>query len=384
LTIPICLIEHTDSNIILSIKCPNNLEENLKYLIETAFKCIKPETIKGAEEEDKTLSDTTIETKDEKIEINSFSKLCEDEEEEDRKCESYKKIITDKDGNFISCNQKIKTETYYITNEYDYNLKDITSENSASLNNANFRTNLNTLLNFLKNYMNKETYYNMRRLKEESGKEGFQNNVYFNKTIGNFNINASISDNIILNDISQTDSNIILNNKTEIISHNEINSNLTKTIENFQVIMNAVNTLITILSNETSKPLEEIINKVITEFTKINNNLAFKDLSSIFDSTFLISELNEFPYTIVSASKNLFSNIKNLNDDLLYSINEYKIKLKEDISTFLSNGHNLIYKLFNNLKELNTLLSSKKSKIASISAFYGLNKTNSSYIKAIE
>ena len=384
LTIPLCLIEHTDSNIILSINCPNNLEENLKYLIETAFKCIKPETIKGAEEEDKTLSDTTIETKDEKIEINSFSKLCEDEEEEDRKCESYKKIITDKDGNFISCNQKIKTETYYITNEYDYNLKDITSENSASLNSDNFRTNLNTLLNFLKNYMNKETYYNMRRLKEESGKEGFQNNVYFNKTIGNFNINASISDNIILNDISLTDSNIILNNKTEIISHNEINSNLTKTIENFQVIMNAVNTLITILSNETSKPLEEIINNVITEFTKINNNLVFKDLSSIFDSTFLISELQEFPYTIVSASKNLFSNIKNLNDDLLYSINEYKTKLKDDISTFLSNGHNLIYKLFNNLKELNTLLSSKKSKIASISAFYGLNKTNSSYIKAIE
>ena len=74
LTIPMCLIEHTDSNIILSINCPKNIEENFKSLIEEAFKCIKPETIKG-EEKDKTLSDITVETKEEKIEINSFSKL---------------------------------------------------------------------------------------------------------------------------------------------------------------------------------------------------------------------------------------------------------------------------------------------------------------------
>ena len=385
LIIPICLIEHTDSNIILSINCPYNLEENLKNLIETAFKCIKPQTIKGAEE-DKTLSDTTIETKEEKIEVNSFSMSCEDEEEEkDKTCESYKKIITDKDGNFISCNQKIKTETYFITKEYDYNFKDITSENSENLNNANFKSNLNTLLNALNNYMNKEAYVNVRRLNEKSpGNEGAQSNVYFNKTIGEFNINASISDNIILDDYSQTDSNIILNNESKLISHNIINSNLTQTIKSFIKITNAVNSLITILSNETSKPLEEIINKVISEFTKIDNNLAFKDLSSIFDSTFLIPSLQEFPYTIVSASKNLYSNIKNLNDDLLYSISEYKTKLKDDISAYISNGHNLIFKIFNNLNELNTLLSSPKSIIASIAAFYGLNNTNSSFVKTIE
>jgi len=388
LTIPMCLIEHTESNIILSINCPKNIEENLKSLIEEAFKGIKPETIKG-EEKDKTLSDTTIETKEEKIEINSFSKLCEiGEEEEDKTCESYKKIITDKEGNFISCNQKLKTETNLITDEYEYNFKDLTSENSESLNTANFKTNLNTLLNFLNNYMEKETYDNMRNLNEEDernkGNKGLQQQEYFTKIINGFTINASISDNIIMEDKSKTESIIKINNNKQEISYNEVNSNLTKTIENFQDLTNAMNSLITILFNDTSKPLEEIINEVISEFTKIDNNLVFKDLSSIFDSTFLIEGLNEFPYTIVSAAKNLFSNIKILNDDLLYSVNDYKTKLKNDISTFLSKEHNLIFKLFNNLKELNSLLSSQKSKIASIASFYGLNNTNSSFVKTIE
>ena len=386
LTIPMCLIEHTDSNIILSINCPKNIEENFKSLIEEAFKCIKPETIKG-EEKDKTLSDITVETKEEKIEINSFSKLCEieEEEEQDKTCESYKKIITDKEGNFISCDQKLKTDTYFITDEYEYYLKDITSENSDSLNTANFRTNLNTLLNFLNDYMEKESYDNMRHLQvEKEGNKGFQKQEYFTKSIGNFNINASISDNIILEDKSLTESIIQINNNIKEISYYEVDSNLTKTIESYQDLTNAINSLITILFNDTSKPLEEIINKVISEFTKIDNNLVFKDLSSIFDSTFIISELKEFPYTIVSAAKNLFSNIKNLNDDLLYSLNEYKTQLKDDISTFLSNEHNLIYKLFNNLKDLTTLLSSQQSKIASIASFYGLNSTNSSFVKSIE
>jgi hypothetical protein len=89
LTIPICLIEHTESNIILSINCPNNLEDNFKSLLKLAFENIKPETIKGAEDV-KSLADINVETKEEKIYINSFSKLCEDEEKDDKTCESQK------------------------------------------------------------------------------------------------------------------------------------------------------------------------------------------------------------------------------------------------------------------------------------------------------
>ena len=60
--------------------------------------------------------------------------------------------------------------------------------------------------------------------------------------------------------------------------------------------------------------LKDTIN---SEFSGIDNNLPFKDLSSIYDSTYAISGLNEFPYILVSYSNSLFSNIKNLNDNLL-------------------------------------------------------------------
>ena len=294
LTIPICLIEHTESNIILSINCPNNLEENFKSLLKLAFENIKPETIKGAEDV-KTLADINVETKENKIYINSFSKLCEDEEKDDKTCESQKKIITDTEGNFISSNQKLTTETYLNIFENDYNFKDITLESSGNLKTVNYK------------------------------------------------------------------------------------SNLPKIIESFKTLSNAENNLATSLFDDMSKLLIELENKMISEFTKINNLLAFKDLSSIFN----ISELIDFPDAIVSIAKDLFINIKTLRDDLSNPINEYKIKLKDDISSFLSNEHDLMSKLFNNLKDLNTLMS-KKNRIANIASFYEANDTNTFFMNIIK
>ena len=66
LTLPICIIGHTETNIILSVSCPNNLEYNLKQIIIDTFESMKPKTIKGPEE-DKSLADTTIEERDNKI-----------------------------------------------------------------------------------------------------------------------------------------------------------------------------------------------------------------------------------------------------------------------------------------------------------------------------
>ena len=390
LTIPVCLIEHTDSNIILSISCPYNLEDNIKNLIKLAFKCIKPESIKGAVQ-NKTLADTTIETNEDKIYINSFSKLCEDEKNIDKTCERHKIIITDKDGNFISSNQKLKTETSSLINEYEYDFKDITSENSENLNTINFKNNLNILLNLLQKHMKKESFEknnNLRILNTENigyeGSIGYQSNSYFNTQYNSINITTSLIDNIIMEDKSRTASNIQINDNILELSSKEVKSNITKTIETFKIYSDAINRLATKLYTDINEALLEIINKINSEFTIIQNLIAFNDLSSIYDSTFAISGLKEFPYSIVTASKHLYTNLKNLNDDLPYSINKYKTKLKDNISSFLSNGHNLIDNIFNNLKELNKLLSSKKTKIVSIATFHELNSTNTSFVKIIE
>ena len=378
LTIPLCLIEHTDSNIILSINCPNNLEENFKSLLKLAFENIKPETIKGAEDI-KTLADINVETKEDKIYINSFSKLCEDEERDDKTCESQKKIITDKDGNFISSNQKLKTETYLNVFEYDYNFKDITLENSGNLNTDNYGFNLNTLLNLLNNYMKKETFDDMRRLEVENKGDEENEKSYFNKIFSVFDFKISSSNNINLDDKSYIDSEIQINDYSKELLHSEVNSNLSKIIENFKKLSEAENSLATSLFDDISRLLMKMENKTISEFTEIDNLLVFKDLSSIFD----ISKLIDFPETIVSITKDLFTSIKTLRDDLSNPLNEYKTKLKDDISSLISNEQDLMSKLFNNLKDLNTLMS-KKNKIANIASFYESNNKNTFFMNIVK
>ena len=56
--------------------------------------------------------------KKEKIYINSFSIICEDDES-DKICDNNIVIIIDKDGIFISCNRLLKIETESMSNEYE-------------------------------------------------------------------------------------------------------------------------------------------------------------------------------------------------------------------------------------------------------------------------
>ena len=57
--------------------------------------------------------------------------------------------------------------------------------------------------------------------------------------------------------------------------------------------------------------------------------------------------------------------------------------MKSDISSFLKDSHNLIFKLFDNLDELSELFSSNQNKIAEIQSYY-LNNTDTSYYDDIQ
>ena len=122
--LPVCLIEHSETNIIISVSCPSTLEENLKNLIINAFKLMKPVTIRGFKQ-NKTLDDTTIESKDNKLYVNSFSKLCDDgeeneenEEEKDKICETIKNI-TIKDEYLISYDEISGENSHGSDNDID-------------------------------------------------------------------------------------------------------------------------------------------------------------------------------------------------------------------------------------------------------------------------
>ena len=132
LVLRICLIEHTETNIIISISCPKFLEGNLKDIIYKAFSHIKPVTIKEFEE-NKIYEDTSIETKENKKYINLYSQFCEDNEKSNNQnCQTIINIIIDQDENYISCKKKLNTETDSISNEYEINYEDITSQNNPN------------------------------------------------------------------------------------------------------------------------------------------------------------------------------------------------------------------------------------------------------------
>ena len=102
--LPICIVEHTDTNLLLSISCPDTLSKSFKEDILKAFGNIKPGSIKGFEF-DKDYVDSKKEEKDDKIYINSFDNVCQDLIIDQNKitiCNQTTNIITDKEGNLIS------------------------------------------------------------------------------------------------------------------------------------------------------------------------------------------------------------------------------------------------------------------------------------------
>ena len=72
--LPICIIEHTDTNLIISLTCPETLDPSYKEDIIRAFSNIKPDSMKGFDF-DKNYVDTITEEKEDKIYIYSFDNI---------------------------------------------------------------------------------------------------------------------------------------------------------------------------------------------------------------------------------------------------------------------------------------------------------------------
>ena len=160
--LPICIIEHTDTNIIISVSCSRTLEKQSQNLIISAFRCIKPSTING-NHEDENLSSSNIKEENEKIYITSFSKYCDDEDREEdedssKSCEINNNIITDKEGNLISSTKVSKIIKESLSTEYEYNFEDISSQNLENLDPINYKNHLNSLLEEINSYLMKEIY----------------------------------------------------------------------------------------------------------------------------------------------------------------------------------------------------------------------------------
>ena len=413
--LPICIIEHTDTNIIISVTCPETLASNLKNDIILAFQSIKPDSVNGLND-DENIAGTTTEEKDNKIYIKSFDNVCRDYDgnpDVNMTCELIRDIVTDKEGNLItskkiSTSQTIKDDKNKFSNNLIYNFEDISNQNSESFDPKTYKSNLNTVFDLTKNLMIKEDYIvndsfkkildslmnedddkpeNNLRCLEENYEEGPGVNEasVFYKSIYNIDMTLNMKNDIGLGELENAKAitNFNTGNKSQELSHDETNTRLNETLNKFISLSKAGNKMASTLYEQLNGPLLDLRDNIISNIEELNNLLAFKDLSQIFDSSLAINDLEKLQYSFVTAAENLYKDLTNLNTDVPYVINNMRNKLKSDVSNFLIESHELLFNIFENLTQVTNSLSSTKSRIAEISSYY-LNDTDTSYVEVIK
>jgi len=421
--LPICIVEHTDSNIIISLTCPETLSKSFKDDILRAFNNIKPVSSNGFDF-DKEYVNTNVEEKEDKIYITAFDNVCSSLNNDQSKkmiCNLTKDIITDKEGNLISnkisnATTTTKNENNLFYNNFTYEFKNIPKEESQSFNEEIYKANLDNVLTITEFLMKKEIYIenftnfvintmtkendlegdtnsdeltDLRGLKEESEEvknPGVQEENILDLNIIDTNILLSLKNDIGFGERQSAkaiSSHNVNNDDYKELSNYRIQTNLYETFNKFVSISKGANNMISKLYEDLNEPLLNFMDIINNNIQKIIELLANKDLSEIFDSTLAINDLDSLPYTFITATSNLYNSINQMGNDLLYTIDNAKKKLKSDISTFITDSHNLIFKLFNNLDELTELFSSTSNKIVEIQSYY-LNDTDTSYYEFIQ
>ena len=338
--LPICLIEHTDTNIILSVTCPKTLSSNLKNDIILAFQSIKPDSA-SCINYDETNVGTKKEIKEGKIYINKFDKDCKNYDGDPNKimnCESIRNIITDQEGNLLSSEKISKSETIIdennkYSNNIIYNFEDISNQNTAEFSPNNYKSNLNTIFELTKNLMQKENYIpdgsfgeileiimkggdnktenNIRNLIEISDENpGINDEQFLSKAVYNINMTLNMKNDLGLGELENSKAITYFNieEKTQELSHNEINTRLEETLNKFIILSKAGNKMASELSEKLKEPLLNLRDIINTNITELNSLLAFKELVAIFDSTYAVNNLLKLPFTFIVAAENLYMN----------------------------------------------------------------------------
>ena len=409
--LPICIVEHTDTNLIISLTCPDSFTYSFKNDIVQAFQNIKPNSLKRNMSENEYMDITDIKG-DNKIYIDIFNNECSEQNAtkiESIKCNSAKSIITDKNGNLLSSVKKItkniihnEKNTFNQNLTYDYKL--IPVKNSSSYNPKIYKTNLDIFLSKASSLMKKEVFINnftsyfmdinqkkgennKRNLEEQKlyNNNGVQEENIFNKTIFDIPIKLNIKNDIGFGEKESARVYSIYNINNDYanqLSYKQYLSNLNDIFKEFVSSSKSSNKLAAQLNNDLNEPLIKLKNIINVKIEQINRFLPNKDLSEIFDSTHALKEIDSLPYEFIPTIENLGYSMNELGNNIEEIMNETMIKLNDDIYLFLSDSHNLINHLFNNITELSNILSSEENKIVEISSYY-LNEKNTSYYELI-
>ena len=390
--IPLCIIEHTNTNFILSITCPETLSYNIKNDIINAFKSFKPESFKGNILDNNTKTD--FEIKDNKIYIKKLEKEC-DENLNNITCEINRDIITDLDGNLVSSKKisKISAE-FNDKNKFNKVLNStfevITNQNTDNSN--IYKSNINYLLKLINSFMVKEEFMisktfddimedisqnktfikqNIRRLNKNIDTFNEKDQInFFNESYYGINMELYLKNDIGLGkgESARTLSNLIIGSKSYKLAHFEAFTELNKTLNDIIKITKAGNNYahsFYILMNDL---LLNLKNKIITEISILNSKLIFKDLSSIFEMN--ADDFEVLPYEFIEKSQDFNSKINDIIINQPNEINDIISIFKNNILSFVKKSHMLVNDIYINMKNISNTIFSDNNKIEDVSNYY--------------
>ena len=411
--IPICLFNITNNDIITSILCPESLPETKIKSIILDLYFFRPPGLKRFTNEDISNIITRKTVGNKKFIRETNKGICDIENGQLSFCTTDMNITTDLENNFLSYDEEaimnitIDTNNSYIKSKIT-NLID-ESNKTENLNPQIYEEKLNNIIQKMNPYLkyeelfSKDDFYEFYTLSKNESKTfkkrklntdddkivKKENNLFhlFTPESG-ISMDVNLFNNIGINsDFMEANSNLYIeSNKTEDISISRESSKIfNKIIKELYILSKSGNHLANELYQKINTTLEDMPEKIIQGIEKINELIKYKDLSEVFDSTLSLNKNKYLPFIIIQESTNLKQKLGEILDNVENGGIKQNIKiLNQNIyDDYLDISYPIIDEIFNNLNELNKVLSSPKSKLTEISTYY-LNYTSSSYISIIE
>ena len=402
--IPVCTFVLTDTNLIISMSCPESLSENIQNGILSDLYYFRPTAKIYSNRNDEM---NINEEKDKKNILRKSKGLCEGKNRIDSFCDSELNIVKNSEGYLVSVDENTFTNiTTDINNGFRKNkTTKLIDETPKNFNSTKYKLVLNDLLEKLSPYIKNKENDSVEKIIKQDNSKKLTNKIYYTRHL---NENDKIYNNYFIGEESlfykeifgakinlnlKIDSglnveamrsllNLKIDNKdSELINIAQF-SNLNQIIKKLISLSNAGNNLAYKLYEKIITNFDYLTHDISIKISNLNSLIVYKELSELFDSSLSLKELNILPINLVEESNNLMNKInkelneiENENGELNNKINI----LKDDINYYLEEIFNLMNFTIYNLKELNILLKSPKNKYTEISTYY-LNNTVTSYV----
>ena len=420
-SVPLCLFDITDNNVITNFTCPSALSYVKRNEIILDLYFFRPP---AAERPDKIGDNITLKITTDKKTNNTFihetnSGYCNIYNNWASHCTTEMNTTLDKDNNLVNYDEVAYTFINYdekntFTKNKITKLVDC-SEKIKQADVTNYEKSLNNLLPLLNPYMESEVQftekdyedlYNIIQDKKKSNesqsytpkkiKNTFRNLAqekrqqirqadFYNDRITPIQVYLSLKINSGINsDISGAYAGIFFDNKEHDFHSIEETSLVDELLNKLSKLSKSGNSLASELYDSIYYKLEEIANKLTIKINSLEDYLKYYELISVFNSTLATYSYKQLPSDIVRISNELVRSLT----DIMNNIKTGEIKrnaeiIGNDIYSYTYKIQELIRTMINNLSTLSNILLTKNNTFTVITNYY-LNNTSSSYATIIQ